>query len=541
MAYNRGPGDRLQNKRPGMIRAYPDQVKPAEMTEIPPPAASLRLVQATGQWTRRQLCTNDHVAIVTPSRVPPTLWPQLPAELHGLKGTIRRLGKEGASLTLAASLPPATRVTLARVPAPTTDGLLPEPFALLRFAGQLAAELLRERPRRVALLAEGFEAADRQRLLEALLLALEAHDWPMPQFRKQARKPALRSVQLLGLDEAIDFSRTQAEAASTNLVRWLTALPPNKLTAAAYRELLAGMAATHGWELEFLDEQALGRLGAGAFLAVSQGNATRDAGIARLRYRPAGATGRPDLALVGKGIIFDTGGTNLKPFSSMLDMHEDMAGSAVALGLLSALTRLQSPLAVDCWLALTENRTGPLAFKSRDVVTACNGVTIEVIHTDAEGRMVLADTLALAGREEPAMIMDFATLTGACVQAVTERYSGVFTNRETLHTALVAAGRSSGERLWPFPLDADFDEDIESPIADVRQCAVDARGDHILAARFLKRFVPEGTPWIHMDLSSASRRQGLGQVPGGPTGFGVRCTLALLLDHREALRDALST
>ena len=138
------------------------------------------------------------------------------------------------------------------------------------------------------------------------------------------------------------------------------------------------------------------------------------------------------------------------------------------------------------------------------------------------------------------MMLDFATLTGACVQAVTERYSGVFTNRERLHAVLVAAGRSSGERLWPFPLDEDFDEDIESPVADVRQCAVDARGDHILAARFLQRFVPAGTPWIHMDLSSVSRRQGLGQMPGGPTGFGVRCSLALLIDHAEALRDALS-
>lgn len=509
------------------------------MTEIPPPSVSPRLTQATGKWTRKQLCASDHVAIVTPASVPASLWPDLPAELHGLKGTIRRLGKDGAGQLLAASLPPATRVTLARVPAPASGGPLPEPWALLRFAGQLAAELLRERPRRVALLAQGFSAADRQRVLEALLLALAAHDWPMPQFRKKLREPALRSVQLLGLDAAADFSRTQAEAAGANLVRWLTALPPNKLTAAAYRELLAGMAATHGWELEFLDEQALGRLGAGAFLAVAQANATRDAGIARLRYRPAGAAARPDLALVGKGIIFDTGGTNLKPFSSMLDMHEDMAGSAVALGLLSVLTRLKSPLAVDCWLALTENRTGPLAYKPRDVVTACNGVTIEVIHTDAEGRMALADTLALAGREQPRLMLDFATLTGACMQAVTERYSGVFTNRESLHAALVAAGRSSGERLWPFPLDEDFDEDIESTVADVRQCAAEARGDHILAARFLQRFVPEGTPWVHMDLSSASRRQGLGQVPGGPTGFGVRCTLSLLLDHADALRGIL--
>ena len=143
------------------------------------------------------------------------------------------------------------------------------------------------------------------------------------------------------------------------------------------------------------------RLGAGAFLAVSQGNSTRDAGIVRLKYRPAGAPKQPALALVGKGILFDTGGNNLKTFKHMLDMHVDMGGSAVAVATLQALTSIGYDRPVDCWLAITENRIDAQAYKSRDVVTASNGVTIEVIHTDAEGRMVLADALALAGREGP--------------------------------------------------------------------------------------------------------------------------------------------
>ena len=178
----------------------------------------------------------------------------------------------------------------------------------------------------------------------------------------------------------------------------------------------------------FLDESELARLEAGAFLAVAQGNATRDAGIVHLSYRPKGARDAA-LALVGKGILFDTGGTNLKPFKGMLDMHTDMQGSAVALGTLLALAELAVPFRVDAWLALSENRLSAVAYKSQDVVFAANGTSIQVIHTDAEGRMVLADTLALAARERPGLIVDYATLTGACVGAVTERYSGVFTNR----------------------------------------------------------------------------------------------------------------
>ncbi|MCA9826706.1 MAG: leucyl aminopeptidase family protein, partial [Dehalococcoidia bacterium] len=213
-----------------------------------------------------------------------------------------------------------------------------------------------------------------------------------------------------GLHAEINLDRVLAEAEGANLVRGLTALPANKLNASAYRELLGELARQNGWEFEWLDEPALAKLGAGAFLAVAQGNASRDAGIARLRYRPAGIARQPDLALVGKGIIFDTGGTNTKSAKYMLDMHLDMSGSAVSLAVLQALTALRSPLSIDCWLAITENRSGPAAYKQRDVITASNGVTIEVMHTDAEGRMVLADTLALAGREKPRLMIDYATL-----------------------------------------------------------------------------------------------------------------------------------
>jgi leucyl aminopeptidase len=144
--------------------------------------------------------------------------------------------------------------------------------------------------------------------------------------------------------------------------------------------------------------------------------------------------------------------------------------------------------------------------------------------------MVLADTLALASRERPDLMLDFATLTGACVAALTERYSGAFTNREELHAWLQQTGRDSGERVWCFPLDADFDGEIDSQIADIMQCSLDNKGDHILAARFLSRFVAEGIPWVHFDLSAAEHKGGLAHIPTEFTGFGVRYACHLLGD-----------
>jgi leucyl aminopeptidase len=234
------------------------------------------------------------------------------------------------------------------------------------------------------------------------------------------------------------------------------------------------------------------------------------------------------LTLVGKGVLFDRGGTNLKSFTSMLDMHTDMQGSAVALGTLLALAELRVPYGVDAWLAITENRLARDAYKSQDLVTAVNGTTIQVIHTDAEGRMVLADTLALAAREQPAVIIDYATLTGSCVTALTERYSGVFSNRLAANALLQQAGTASGERVWPFPMDEDYDELLKSDVADVKQCSAESAGDHILGARFLSRFVPKSIPWIHVDMSAGQHKGGLAHIPTDITGFGVRLTLALL-------------
>ena len=281
-----------------------------------------------------------------------------------------------------------------------------------------------------------------------------------------------------------------------------------------------------------MNEAALRRAGAGAFLAVARANEHRDAGVVRLRRKASrGGADAPRLTFVGKGVCFDTGGINLKTHKSMYLMHEDMQGSSVAVGAMLALDQLDVPFDIECWLAITENQIGPRAYRPQEVVRAANGVTIQVVHSDAEGRMALADVLALASRAAPDLIVDFATLTGACVVALGDRYAGAFVNRPELRAAVEAAGRASGERVWSFPMDEDYDADLDSTMADILQCTPDSKADHILAARFLSRFVPAEIPWLHVDLAPSNRSGGLAHIPTDFTGFGVRFVTELLLEH----------
>ncbi len=321
----------------------------------------------------------------------------------------------------------------------------------LQAAGKLARGALDGEPQSLLLWHQGCEEGAADASLSAALAALEAAAFRFATFKSKPKKRGrLARIDIARAGKLPELDLTLATAGGNNLARWLTALPPNILDARGYRRLLEEFSLNLKLAFKFYGEGDLKRLGAGAFLAVSRGNGTRDAGIVRLSYRPRGAES-PAVSLVGKGICFDTGGTNLKPHKSMLDMHTDMEGSAVAVGSLYALHALRSPLAVDCWLAITENRIGPLAYKPQDVVTAQNGTTIQVIHTDAEGRMVLADTLCLAAARKPRAIIDYATLTGACVYALTERYSGAFTNRPESRDLIEGAGAKQRRARLVFP------------------------------------------------------------------------------------------
>ena len=404
-------------------------------------------------------------------------------------------------------------------------------FDQLTLGRKLAAAAGTQKAGSLGICALGFKPDAQTRVVNNVLAAALAAGFRLPAYKEKATPARFNSIRLLGLDAHLDTSRTEAEAKGNNLARWLTTLPPNLLNAASYTDFVRGLAKERQWQFKRYSTKELQQLGAGAFLAVAQGNEDDSAGIVRLRYRPTSKNAKADLSLVGKGIIFDTGGTNLKPFQSMLDMHGDMQGSAVALGTFLAISELKLPIGVDCWLALTENRTGPKAYKSQDVVTAANGKTIQTIHTDAEGRMALADTLVLASREQPGIILDYATLTGSCIGAITSRYSGVFTNRAELHPKLKRTGRHCGERVWPFPIGKEFLEDLKSDTADLMQCSPKGTGDHILAASFLNEFIENDVPWVHMDLSASDHEGGLGHIGSKFTGFGVRYTMSVILDE----------
>ncbi|MEM9173012.1 MAG: leucyl aminopeptidase family protein [Pseudomonadota bacterium] len=401
--------------------------------------------------------------------------------------------------------------------------------------GAAAATLKSLHAAQIALVIDIESLGDTAGAARRAVFALTVSRFDLPFFGKRKRREPNIDITVFE-PRKTDLQSTLANARGNCMARWLTALPPNKLDATGYADLCAALAKRYGWQYKFISASMLKRRGAGAFTAVAQGNENNDAGIVCLKYRPKPQSRhRKHVGLVGKGIIFDTGGTNLKPFDGMLNMHIDMGGSAVAVGSLLALAEQNIDINLDVWLAITENRTSASAYKSQDVVTALNGMTIQTIHTDAEGRMVLADTLTLASREKPDCILDFATLTGACVNAVTTRYAGVFTNRGALHSLLTQNGIDSGERVWPFPIGGEFRRMLKSDTADIQQCSPGGGGDHILAATFLSEFVDDKIPWVHMDLSAVEHKGGLGAVTTSITGFGVRYTVDLINEHLAEL------
>lgn len=483
------------------------------------------ITQLTGRPTNSDIERLDQLLLILPQRQNEKIWQQLP---QGNK--IKALMKRRA--------PQSVPSVVSRVSNRKQTGLVvavlckdDSAFGQLTFAARLVAAATGEKTGTLGIWAVGFAADQQNDIVKNVVAAALAAAFVMPEFKSRPTPSPFRSIRVLGLESKIDFKRTLAEASGNNLARWLTAMPANKLDAVTYVQTSKELAAIYGWQFKKYGVNELKKLGAGAFLAVAQGNDNNSAAILHIKYRPGKKTAKAALSLVGKGIIFDTGGTNLKPFESMLDMHADMGGSAVALATLTTISELKLPVAVDCWLAITENRTGPKAYKSQDIITAANGKTIQAIHTDAEGRLALADALVLASREQPGFIIDYATLTGACIAGITDRYSGIFSNRSKLHPILKRAGRKSGERVWPFPIGDEFVADLKSDTADLVQCRVKSGGDHIYAASFLNEFVDAKIPWVHVDLSACTHKGGLAHVPSEVTGFGVRFTMNLLLDQ----------
>lgn len=488
--------------------------------------SNITFLQRTGTPSRLQLNSIQHWIMLFPST-------QFMKKIPHATNLIKRRRQMGRKLTDSEPLEIDLPNTLNSHVAYACIGKKKAAFELLTLARKLVAVQSKQKARRIGIVVNGFDPDYAERVAEAIIVAACAASAEMPNYKSgKTNRAALSRLELFGLKVEHGFQRTFAEARGNALARYLSMLPPNELTPGNYIQRIRKLAVEHKWKLDFYDNRSLQKKKAGAFLAVVQGSPDKDAGIVRLRYTPNTSSSGENIVLVGKGICYDTGGTNLKPAKSMFGMHEDMQGSAVALGTFLALSQMQVKFPVECWLAVAMNHIGPRAYKPNDIITASDGTTIEIVHTDAEGRMVLADTLALASREKPKLIIDFATLTGACVYSIGTAYSGVFTNRDQYHPTLIQAGKDSGERAWPFPLDEDYDKGLESDIADVKQCALEGDADHILAARFLQRFVKNDTPWIHVDLAASNCKGGLAHIPTDTTGFGVRYTLNLLLDNK---------
>ncbi len=328
------------------------------------------------------------------------------------------------------------------------------------------------------------------------------------------------------------WERAAAGLRGCLLARDLTADPANHLTPRHFAARLEDLA-EHGIAVDILGRKRLEALGAGALLAVGRA-ARHGPRLAVLRWR--GSFAAPPVALIGKGICFDTGGLSIKAAAGMEAMRHDMAGAAACAGAMLALALRRSPAPVIAVLAIAENAVDGDAYRPGDVLRTLSGRTVEVVDTDAEGRLVLADALTFARRRfAPRAILGLATLTGAVVTALGHHRGGMFGNDAALMAATAAAGEAVGERLWPLPVAAAHREALESPIADLRQCVPAGRGpqpDASHAAAFLNDFAGEA-PWVHLDIAGVATARPTPEGPLRPTGFGARLIDALIERHFE--------
>ncbi len=356
-------------------------------------------------------------------------------------------------------------------------------------------------------------------------VALGIYDPGKWKSKPQERRPVETLVLLRG-DESVrgDAERAAIVSGWANRARDLANTPPNELTPSSLAERAREIAdgAPH-LSFEALGPDEARAKGMGSFLAVAQGSHQEPRMIV-IRHDPPGATEELVLGLVGKAITFDTGGISIKPASKMEDMKGDMAGGGAVVAAMGALAELELPLRVVAVVAASENMPGGGSFRPGDILTAANGKTIEVVNTDAEGRLVLADALWYTRELGATHLLDLATLTGAMELALGDFYAGLFANDDGWRERILAAGEASGDHTWPFPLHPRYRRYVDSTFADMKNASILRQGSPVLAAEFLQEFAGDG-PWAHIDMAGPgflerSRGDYLSQ-PGG-TGYGVR-------------------
>lgn len=328
------------------------------------------------------------------------------------------------------------------------------------------------------------------------------------------------------LEEALNQARIIGE--SQNFTRELVNEPGNRMTPTMLAERARKMAEVVGLKCEVYGPDKIRELKMGAFWSVAQGSDEPPALII-LRYEPSGAPEKPVLGLVGKGITFDSGGISIKPSDNMDKMKYDMAGGATMLGAMRAIALLKPNVKVIAMVLATENMPSGKAQKPGDVQIAMSGKSIEIINTDAEGRLVLADGLHYARQLGATHLIDAATLTGACVVALGYINVGIFANNDEMYSQFTEATRRAGEKMWRLPVDSEYGDMIRSNIADIMNTG-GRWGGAITAAMFLKEFV-EDTPWIHLDIAgTAWEESGKAWLPKGPSGVAVRSIIDFVQD-----------
>jgi leucyl aminopeptidase len=389
-------------------------------------------------------------------------------------------------------------------------------------------------------------AGDAARDVQALAEGASLGAYSFDKYKKEKKQLKLARVQIVARDERArrrggDSSgrAALAEAArfgarvagATAFARDLVNEPAGRITPGALAARARDVARDHGLQVEVLGRAQIRKLDMNLFLAVAQGSA-EEPQLVRLSYLPRRRASAKPIALVGKAITFDSGGLSLKTAQGMENMKTDMAGAAAVIAAMSLVTEIAPPFPVHGFFGACENLPSGTAYKPGDVLIGRNGVSVEVLNTDAEGRLVLGDVLAWAAEREPAAIVDLATLTGAVIVALGPWIGGLFSNDETLAAELECAASAAGESIWRMPLPPDMEELIKSPIADLKNTG-GRSGGSINAALFLQHFVGD-TPWAHLDIAGpSSLEKERGYNPRGGTGAGVRLLAEWLRTRAE--------
>jgi leucyl aminopeptidase len=445
-----------------------------------------------------------------------------------LAAVLETLGASGADgevtkLPAPAGLksPVVVAVGLGDAPA---DGAGYDAEALRKAAGVAARALSGAKKAAFALPAA--DAADLEAVATGALLGAYA----FTAYQADSGKGALGEIAVTGAkprDKAHKAAAARAVAvgAEVNRARDLINTPPNDLNPKAFAAAVQAAGKEHGLKVEVLDEKALAKGGYGGILGVGQGSATPPR-LVRVAYTHAKAT--RTLAFVGKGITYDSGGISLKPPGHNETMKCDMSGAAAVFAAVVATAKLGLEVNVTGWLALAENMPGGGATRPGDVLRMYSGKTVEVLNTDAEGRLVLGDALARASEEAPDAIVDVATLTGAMVLALGEGRFGIMSNDDGFRTRIHSAALAAGEDSWPMPLPKELRKTFDSPTADIANMGV-RPGGGLIAGLFLKEFVGEGITWAHLDIAGPAFHEGapFGYTPKGGTGTAVRTLVSL--------------